>query len=62
MDKDFKGYIPRITGMLIGGHWIGYLPNEEIMLEPYTAEIFSLKKEHALLAFDSAVMKKKIDQ
>jgi len=61
-DKDIKGDIPRITGMLIGGHWIGYFPIEEIMLEPYTAEIFSLKKEHAHLAFDSAAMKKKIDQ
>lgn len=60
--NDIKGDKPRITGMLIGGHWIGYLPIEEIMLEPYTAEIFSLKKEHAHLAFDSAAMKKKIDK
>ena len=54
-DKDIKGDIPRITMMLIGKHWMGYLPEEEIMLEPFTAEIFHLKKEHAHLAFDTAL-------
>lgn len=54
-DKDIKGDIPRITMMLIGKHWMGYLPEEEIMLEPFTAEIFHLKKEHAHLAFDAAL-------
>lgn len=54
-DKDIKGDIPRITMMLIGKHWMGYLPEEEIMLEPFTAEIFHLKKEHAHLAFDTSL-------
>jgi len=54
-DKDIKGDIPRITMMLIGKHWMGYLPEEEIMLEPFTAEIFHLKKEYAHLAFDAAL-------
>ena len=54
-DKDIKGDIPRVTMMLIGKHWMGYLPEEEIMLEPFTAEIFHLKKEHAHLAFDLAL-------
>lgn len=54
-NKDIKGDIPRVTMMLIGKHWMGYLPEEEIMLEPFTAEIFHLKKEHAHLAFDLAL-------